>query len=89
MQKNNNDKNVLSLLNSAADANFNSKAERYAYNSEGDKVRIKEDHAYAFSRIDSDFIYFKDPHALNEELQIPVKEFADNFYGAISVKLKD
>lgn len=73
-----NNTNILSNLCSG-----NSKG--YAYDKAGNKVQITKNHAFTYSSMNAEFLYFKDPHG--KELHIPVNELSNSFDNFAIIKI--
>ena len=61
----------------------------FADDKDGNQVELHFQHAYNFTKIDENFLYFTDPHAPEKELHIPKEKVGTIFNGAITVKFKD
>ena len=60
----------------------------YVTDENNEQVKLIPAHAYKYSRIDNEFYYFRNPHAPEKELHIPIADIAKTFNNAVIVKFK-
>jgi predicted nucleic acid-binding Zn-ribbon protein len=78
---------AISTIGIYKNGTYEDNTPKFAIDKDGKKVELKAHHAYTYTRIDSEYYYFKDTHDLQNELKIKIDDFAKTFECGTIVEL--